>query len=557
MGRLSISAAIVGGLCALPVLSVVLEVFGAGTSGLWQHLAETILGDYIFNTIVMIAGVGVGVVVTGVATAWLTATHDFPARRLFEWALVLPLAIPAYVVAFVYTDFLQYAGPLQTALREAMGWSRHDYWFPDVRSLGGAVMMFILVVYPYVYLLARAAFLDRSGSMLEAGRTLAAGGAAGFFRIGLPLARPAIVAGTSLALMETIADFGTVSYFGVQTFTTGIYQAWFAMGDRSVAAQLAASLLGFVLLVLFLERLNRGRRRYHETSQRTRAPARRPLRGIRAALAVTACALPVLLGFVLPGALLLHLAVGGGDAQFGSRFVHLATNSMTLAAITAALLVALAMLMAYNARLHPGVLSRGLNRLVSLGYAVPGLVIAVGVLIPLARFDNMLDAWMRSMFGLSTGLLLTGSIVALVFAYVVRFFSIALQTAEASLTKVRPSMDDAARSLGCGPAEALVRVHAPIVSRGMLTAALLVFVDVMKELPATLVMRPFNFDTLATQVYTLAYDERLSEASTAALAIVVAGLVPLILVSRNIAGAERATQAQTLPYERAAEAALR
>jgi len=557
MGRLTLAAALVGGLCALPVLSVLLEVFGADTGGIWKHLAETVLGDYILNTIVMIAGVGIGVVVTGVATAWVTAMHEFPGRRVFEWALVLPLAIPAYVIAFVYTDFLQYAGPFQTALREAMEWSRDDYWFPDVRSLGGAVAMFILVLYPYVYLLARAAFLDQSGSMLEAGRTLAAGGAAGFFRIGLPLARPAIVAGTALALMETIADFGTVSYFGVQTFTTGIYQAWFAMGDRSVAAQLAASLLGFVLLVLFLERFNRGRRRYHETSQRARAPLRRRLTGVRAGLAITACALPVMLGFVLPAGLLLQLAVSGGDTQFGPRFIHLATNSMTLAATTAALLVALAMLMAYNARLHPGFFSRGLNRLVSLGYAVPGLVIAVGVLIPLARFDNMLDAWMRSAFGVSTGLLLTGSIVALVLAYVVRFFSIALQTVEASLTKVRPSMDDAARSLGCGPAETLVRIHVPIISRGILTAALLVFVDVMKELPATLVMRPFNFDTLATQVYTLAYDERLSEASTAALAIVVAGLVPLILVSRNIAGARRGAQTPALPYDRAAEAALR
>lgn len=556
-GRLTTIATLIGALCALPVASVFFNLFAPGTTGTWQHLAQTVLPDYAANTFWLLAGVGAGVIAVGVATAWLTAMHEFPGRRAFEWALILPLAMPAYVIAFVYTDLLQFVGPVQTWLRDLTGWSKADYWFPDVRSLGGAVAMFIFVLYPYVYLLARGAFLERSASMVEAGRTLGLGTSAVFFRVALPLARPAIVAGTALALMETIADFGTVSYFGVPTFTTGIYQAWFSMGERVVAAQLSAALLGFVVVVLLLERLSRGRKRFHETSQRTRAPSRQRLAALPAAAATVACAVPLALGFLLPAALLLRMAVGEGDVQFGTRFVQLAANSVTLAALTSALLVVLALLMAYNARLYPGIFSVNLNRVAALGYAVPGLVIAVGTLIPLARLDNALDAWMRASFGVSTGLLLTGSIAALVMAYVVRFFSIGLQTVDASLEKVRPSMDDAARSLGCGPVESLLRIHVPIMARGLFTAALLIFVEVMKELPATLVMRPFNFDTLATQVYILAHDERLAEASTAALAIVAVGIIPLIAISRNIARARRVTGAELVPRAPAPEASAR
>lgn len=556
-GPLTLAATVIGALCALPVASVFLNLFASGTPGVWEHLTQTVLPEYAVNTLCLLLGVGIGVMGVGVATAWLTTMHEFPGRRVFEWALILPLSMPAYVIAFVYTDLLQFVGPVQAWLRAATGWSRADYWFPEVRSLGGAITMFILVLYPYVYLLARSAFLERSASLLEAGRTLGVGGARVFFRVALPLARPAVAAGMALALMEAIADFGTVSYFGVPTFTTGIYQAWFSMGDRVVAAQLSAALLGFVLLVVFLERSSRGRKRFHETTQRTRAPSRKRLVGGNAAGAVLTCLLPLALGFLLPAGLLLDMAIGEGDAQPGPRFIQLALNSLTLAAVTSALLVALALLMAYNARVHPSLFSRGLNRLVGLGYAVPGVVIAVGVLIPLARFDNALDGWMNAAFGVSTGLLLTGGVLALVFAYVVRFFAVALQTIEASLTKIRPSMDDAARILGCGPLESLMRIHVPIVTPGLFTAALIVFVEVMKELPATLVMRPFNFDTLATQVYILAQDERLSEASTAALAIVAAGLVPLIAISRNIARSRRAASEPVAPYATLPEATAR
>ncbi len=493
------------------------------------------LPEYVANTLWLCAGVGSGVVVVGVSTAWLVTMHDFPGRRMFEWALVLPLAVPAYVMAYTYTDLLQFVGPVQAWLRESFAWQKGDYWFPDVRSLGGAVAMFIFVLYPYVYLLARTAFLERASGMLEVGRSLGLGPWASFFRISLPLARPAVAAGATLALMETLADYGTVAYFAVETFTTGIYRAWFSLGDRTASAQLSAALLGFVVLVLLLERMSRGRARFHNTTGRNRPHPGQRLAGLKAAVAVLACAIPLGIGFLVPAAILLAMALTEGDAQFGARFLQLAGNSFTLAALTAALAMGFAVLLAYAARMSRRRWPHGLNRLVGLGYAVPGSVIAVGVLIPVTRLDNWLAGWMEASIGLNPGLLLTGGIAALVYAYLVRFLAVALQTVEASLAKITPSMDDAARCLGYGQAATLRRVHLPLLRGSLLTAGLLVFVDVMKELPATLVMRPFNFDTLATQAYTLASDERLAEASTAALAIVAVGVLPLIAVSRQIA----------------------
>ena len=526
---------LVAALAALPVASIAFYLLAGGTGATWQHLVDTVLADYILNSLRLCLGVAAGVILFGVSTAWLTAMHDFPGRRVFEWALVLPMAMPAYVLAYLYTDWLQFVGPVQTALREAFGWRRSDYWFPDVRSLGGAAAMFTLVLYPYVYLLARNAFLERSSGMLEAARTLGQGPWQVFWRVSLPLARPAIAAGVALVLMETLADYGTVAYFGVDTFTTGIYRAWFSLGDRTAAAQLATLLLGFVVLLLLIERHSRGRASYHNTTGRNRPMPGQRLQGGRAWLAALWCLLPLLLGFLLPAGLLLRMAWAQGIGEFGSRFFHLAGNSLTLALLTAALAVGLALLLAYAARLSRTWLARGLNRLVGLGYAVPGSVIAVGVLIPVTRLDHWLAAGWQQLFGHNPGLLLTGGIAALVYAYLVRFLSAALQTVEGSLGKITPSMDDAARSLGSGQFAVLRRVHLPILRGSLFTAGLLVFVDVMKELPATLVMRPFNFDTLATQTYNLASDERLAEASSAALAIVVVGLLPLILLSRQIA----------------------
>lgn len=547
---LTVFGFIVAVLIAMPVLSVFSNVLVAGTSDTWSHMAQTVLPEFIRNTIILCFGVGLGVSSIGITAAWLTTMHDFPGRRFFEWALVLPLAVPAYVMAYAYTDFLQFVGPVQSWLRETFGWRAGDYWFPDVRSVGGAVAMFVFVLYPYVYLLARTAFLERAGGMLEAGRSLGLGAWRCFFQVSLPLARPALVAGTALALMETLADYGTVAYFGVQTFTTGIYRAWFSLGDRTAAAQLAALLLGFVILVLVLEHLSRGRARFNNTSRQAGPPARIELVGARAWLASFACFMPLLLGFLLPGGLLLHMALIEGDAQFGPRFLTLARNSFLLAAVSAVLAVGIAVLLAYASRLARSPVPAAANRIVGLGYAVPGSVIAVGVLIPVTRLDHFIASGWESVFGVNPGLVLTGGIAALVYAYLTRFLAIALHTVDSSLGKITPSMDDASRSLGHGKFATLRRVHIPLLRGSLLTAGLLVFVDVMKELPATLVMRPFNFDTLATQAHTLAADERLAEASTAALTIVAVGLVPMFILSRQIVktrGAGRARAATVTP----------
>ena len=537
---LTVWAVLVGGLVALPVLAVISHVLSTGTSDTWAHLASTVLPDYLWSTLWLCLGVGLGTASMGVGAAWLVTRYDFPLRGMLEWALVLPLAVPGYVMAYTYTDLLQYVGPVQTALRDTFGWTRADYWFPDVRSLGGAVLMFALVLYPYVYMLARTAFLERAGGMMEVGRSLGLGPWASFWRVSLPLARPAIAAGVSLALMETLADFGAVSYFGVQTFTTGIYRAWFSLGDRVAAAQLATALLGFVILVLAFERISRGRARFHDTTlRRARFQAQRLL-GARAALAVIVCLIPLVAGFLLPAGILLRMAITEGDAQFGARFVELAMNSITVSGLTAFIAVSLALLLGYAARLRSDSwLIRGVHRLGGLGYALPGTVIAVGVLIPVSRIDNWLTNWLIAHFDWQSGLVLTGGIAGLVYACVVRFLTPAVQSVDAGLLKITPSMDNAARSLGLSPADTLRRVHFPLLRGSLLTAGLLVFIDVMKELPATLVMRPFNFDTLATQAYTLASDERLAEASTSALAIVVVGLLPLIVLSREIAKARQ------------------
>jgi iron(III) transport system permease protein len=535
IGWLTALTAAIALLVVLPILSVGANVFTAGTGGTWAHLVATLLPEYIATTLLLCLGTGVGAALLGVGAAWIVTHFDFALRRSFEWALVLPLAMPAYVMAYTYTDLLQFSGPVQGWLRGTMGWHRGDYVFPEVRSTAGAMLMFASVLYPYVYLLARTAFLERGSRLMEAGRSLGLSTWAGFLRVSLPMARPAIAAGVALVLMETLADYGTVSYFGVQTFTTGIYRAWFSLGDRAAAAQLAMCLLGFVLLLLALERASRGSARFHAPGTRRQPPRGARLAGWQALAAIGACSIPLLLGFVLPVSVLLHMAITEGDAQFGPRFLALARNSVLVSTLTALLAVGLALLVAYARRLDPRPLSRIAHWMAGMGYALPGSVIAVGVLIPLARLDNALVQWLRASFGWEAGLLLTGSIAALVFACVVRFLAAALQTVDSALQRVTPHMDDAARSLGLTPARTLRRVHLPLLRRGLLTAALLVFIDVMKELPATLVMRPFNFDTLATQAYTLASDERLAEASTASIAIVAVGLLPMILICRQIA----------------------
>jgi iron(III) transport system permease protein len=531
-------------LISLPVLVVLSGLF-TNAADVWQHLAATVLPTYILNSLVLSIGVGLGVTAIGTGTAWLVTMCRFPGRWLFEWALLLPLAAPAYLLAYTYTELLEFYGPVQTALRGTFGWQNaQDYWFPNVRSLWGAIVMLTLVLYPYVYLLARTAFLSQSVCTLEASRSLGCGPWRSFAIVALPLARPAITAGLALALMETLGDYGTVEFFSVPTFTTGIVRVWTGLDERMAALQLAALLLLSVFGLLLLERWSRGQARYYQTAHRDQPLPRYHLPGVRAIAALLACLIPVGLGFFVPAGVLLQLALAQPDQNFDQRFWELATNSLTLAVITAGLGVILAVILAYGLRRFPSFGMRLATQMATMGYAVPGAVIAVGILLPIGSLDNAIDSAMRSLFGISTGLLLSGTIAALVFAYLVRFLALAFNSVEASLIKIKPSLDDAARSLGQGSTSTLFRIHLPLLSGGLLTAAMLVFVDVMKELPATLIIRPFNFDTLAVRVYNLASDERLAESAGAGLAIVLVGLLPVILLSLGIAGVRRGKQAE-------------
>jgi iron(III) transport system permease protein len=531
LGYLGWASVITAALVLAPIAAVVVNVF-LPSQATWSHLASTVLAEYIWNTLLLVSLVAVGVISFGVISAWLVTAYRFPGQRIFEWALVLPLAMPAYVMAYAYTDWLQAAGPVQTLLRQLTGWGVREYWFPEIRSLPGAAAMLSFALYPYVYLLAHTAFLEQSRTTMEAARLAGYGAWGRFWHVALPLARTGIVAGTALALMEALADFGTVSYFAVNTFTAGIYRAWLSLGDPVAAGQLATCLLVFVLVMLSFERMHRGGARY--AAKRTPMPPQ-ALRGAAATGAFVMCAAPITFGFLVPGAVLLKLAITDPEAQFGARIYGLVVNTATLSGIAAVAAVAVALLLAYAARTVKNPLVHGANRLAVLGYALPGAVIAVGILLPLGKLDNAVAAWIQGQFGIKTGLLLTGSITALIYAYLVRFLAVAFQTVEAGLTRVTPSMDDAARSLGLSPGRTLARVHVPIIWGSLATAALLVFVDVMKELPATFAMRPFNFDTLAVEAYNLAKDERIAEAAVPSLVMVGIALLPLILLSRQIA----------------------
>lgn len=527
-------AFLIAGLIAMPIVAVVALAL-APSDDIWQHLASTVLPHYLTTTAILAAGVGLGTLMIGVATAWLVTMFRFPMRGVFEWALLLPLAVPSYVIAYVYTDILEYAGPLQAALRDLFGWtSRRDYWFPEIRSLGGAITMMTLVLYPYVYLLARAAFLEQSVCVLEVSRTLGKGPWRSFAQVALPLARPAIVIGLTLVVMETLNDFGTVDFFAVATLTTGIYDVWLNMNSAAGAAQLAVLTLLIVALLIAAERWARRKQRFHHTTPRYRALTAAPLSPARAALAFLACLTPVALGFLIPGAQLLGFALDHRPGPGTGRFMDLAANSLALASITAGLAVLIGLFLAYGVRVSRNRWLPAAIRFASIGYAVPGAVLAVGVVVSLAAWDNAVDAVLRASFGLSPGLLLSGSVFALVFGYLVRFMALSFGTIEASLGKVTPSMDGAARTLGHGPFSVLWRIHLPLLKGSLLTAAILVFVDCMKELPLTLLLRPFNFETLATNVHQLASAELLEQSAPGALAIVAAGILPVIALSRTI-----------------------
>ncbi|MFD2532388.1 ABC transporter permease [Gracilimonas halophila] len=521
-------------LISIPILTVVFSIF-TPAGEVWSHLADTVLDDYVLNSLILISGVSLGVIVLGVSSAWLITMTDFTGRKVFEWASILPFAIPAYLMAYIYTDFLDIAGPLQTMIRNLFGLSLGEYWFPNIRSIEGAIIIMSLAFYPYVYMLARSSFLEQSTSLLEASRIMGYSTWQSFFKVAIPVARPGIAAGLALALMETLNDFGTVEYFGVQTFTTGIYRTWFGLGERPAAAQLAAFLLSFIVVLLILERWSRNKISNEKAnSSRFKRLNRFELKGFKSLAAFTVCFIPVLIGFILPVILLLEMFFSNLD-HLNLKFIELSFNSFTVSALTGFLAVVMALIMAYSARLNPTRSVKFFNRVSSLGYAIPGSVIAVGVLIPFGYFDNSIDSFFREYLGFSSGLLLSGTIFAMVFAYLVRFLSVSFGGVEASMEKITPNMDEAARGLGYRFSKVLRSIHIPMMSGGLLTAGLLVFVDVMKELPATLIVRPFNFDTLAVQVYRYASDERLTESSGAALMIVLVGIIPVIIISRTIA----------------------
>jgi iron(III) transport system permease protein len=517
-------------LLLLPILVISSAIF-TGSYEVWQHLYKTVLWDYLFNSLFLVLGVGFGVLLLGVPAAWVVSCCEFPGRKFFTWALLLPLAMPAYIIAYTYTGLLDFAGPVQTLIRNITGWEYGDYWFFNVRSLTGAIVMLSLVLYPYVYLLTRAAFQEQSSSLLEAGRTLGYNQRSTFLKLSLPIARPAIIAGLTLALMETLADYGTVAYFGVSTFTTGIFRTFYGFGDTAAAAQLSAMLFIFVLVLIGFERQSRKKSRYYSTKGKSQK--RIKLSKSKTFFAFLICLLPLLFGFVIPALQLTWWSFT--EANIDSSFFLLAWHSFYLACIAAIVAVSLALLLAYAKRLYSQ--NKFITASVSIsgmGYALPGTIIAIGIIIPLAWMDHQIIAFAEKWLNIDVGLLLSGTLVALIFAYTVRFLAVSMGSIESGLQKIKPNVDQAARTMGFRPFEVLRKIHIPLLGSSVFTAFLIVFVDVLKELPATLILRPFDFNTLAVKAYELATDERLIDAAPSSLIIVLVGLIPVILLSRSI-----------------------
>ncbi|SUA99804.1 Sulfate transport system permease protein CysW [Pannonibacter phragmitetus] len=534
--RIWLTSAILSAVMILmPVAALFLMALGS-SGGSWGHLISTVLPRALQTTALLLLGVGILTGVTGVITAWLVTMCRFPGRRLFDWALLIPLAVPTYIIAFAYVDVMAYSGPVQSTLRAIFGFrTARDYWFPEIRSLGGAIFVMSAVLYPYVYLSARASFLLQSASALDVGRTLGAGPLRLFLRVALPLSRPAIAAGIALALMECLNDIGAVTFFGVRTLTFSIYDTWLNRSNLAGAAQLACAMLIIVVILLALERRARRHLRFDSSRGKHHAPARYQLTGLRALLAISVCALPVVLGFIVPASMLAGQAFRRLEQAQDPAFLLAVRNSVVMALIASSLITGLAITLVYAARLHKSKLLYMSGRIASIGYAVPGTVLAVGILIPLASLDNTIDAMMKQMFGFGTGLLLIGSGTALVYAYLCRFLAVAHGQVEGGFGKISPNLDMAARTLGRGSTRILGEVHMPLLRPVLLSALLITFVDCMKELPATILLRPFNFNTLATSVYEAASREAFEEAALPALAIVLTGLVPVILLASTSA----------------------
>ncbi len=541
-------AALVLSLIALAPVIAIAAIALRPSGDTWPHLIANVLPGAVQRTLGLMAGVGALSLAIGTGTAWLVTMYRFPGRRLLQWLLLLPLAMPTYIIAYTYLEMLDYSGSLQTFLRAAFGWhSAREYWFPDIRSLGGAILVMSAVLYPYVYITARASFLAQSVCVLEVSRTLGRSALQTFWQVALPLARPALAAGVALALMETLNDIGAVEFFGVRTLTVAVYDTWLDRNSLAGAAQLACVMLIFVAALLIGERLLRAKRRFHHTTGRYRDLPEDELPGFRGALASASCALPVLLGFVLPGAVLVGDAYAHVRAGLAPEFWEAAANSLMLAAAAAALAVTFAVVLAYARRQTRSELIQAASVVPAISYAVPGTVLAIGLLIPLAGLDNKVDSAMRALFGVSTGLVLSGTAFAIVLAYTIRFLAASLGAVEAGLSKVSRNVDAAARTLGATVSKTLFRVHLPLLRPALGAAALLVFVDSMKELPATLLLRPFNFDTLSTQVFTLVSLYRYEEAGLSALTIVAVSLAPVLVLHGIIAGGRRPVSQNALP----------
>ena len=529
----SLGALLIALIVVLPILSVIWIAFFP-SQNIWPHLLSTTLPRYLKNTLILMVSVGAISAIVGTGTAWMIVRYQFFGARWLEWVLLLPLAIPAYVGAYALVDFLEYAGPVQTSLREMFGWRNlRDYWFPEVRSVGAAILVLSASLFPYVYLIARAAFREQSSSGEEVARSLGAGAFARFFRIGLPMARPAIAAGTAIVMMETVNDFGTVDYFSVQTLTTGIFSVWLESNNAGGAAQIASTVLLLVVLLVTLEKLSRRRSRFFSLGRSHRGTPKTRLLGWRSFVAFFACALPFAIGFVLPASVILHHAVDNADRWQDPALLSALLNTLTVAGSAAFVTVSFGLFMVYGVRLSDRALPRLLMPVTSIGYAAPGAVLAVGILIPLAMLDHALADGLEALTGRDFGLLLTGSAFALILAYCVRFFAIAQGAADAAMGRVSPSLPMAARSLGRTKGQVLSAVYLPLIRASVLSSLLLVFVDCVKELPATLLLRPFNYDTLATRVYEQASLENLGDAAPAAILVIIVGLCAVALLARS------------------------
>jgi iron(III) transport system permease protein len=528
----SVAAVLIAVLVMLPVASVLWIALRGGGGDIWPHLLSTTLPRYVTNTLVLMAGVGALTAAVGVGAAWLVTMYRFPGRGVLQWALLLPLAVPAYVGAYALVDFLEYAGPVQRGLRALFGWeSARDYWFPEIRTRGAAILVLSGALYPYVYLLCRAAFREQSGAVFEVAQALGAGAWSRFLRVGLPLARPALAAGAAVVMMEVVNDFGAVDFFAVQTLTTGIFSVWLQAGNLAGAAQISACVLAIIVLLVTLEKASRRNSRTHASARALRPVTAQELRGGKAWAATATCFLPFLGGFVLPVAVLISNALDA-ESWVEPGLARALFNSLAVGGAAAAICVTLGVVMVYGARLSGRRLPVLLLPVTAIGYAVPGAVLGIGVLIPLVGLDNALADAVLRITGRDPGLILTGTAAALTLAYVVRFFAVAQGTADAAMARISPSLPMAARSLGRSAGGTLRAIHLPLTRASLGSALLLVFVDSVKELPATLLLRPFDFDTLATRVHAKASLEALSEAAPAALTITFVGLVATALLAR-------------------------